>query len=203
MTTHLYLSTDPQADELLARNPFALMVGMLLDQQISPWRPRSRARPNSDTRLGGLTPASVAGTDPEDFLAAFRETPAVHRFPGSMATRVQALAQTLVDDYDGRAENVWTAPNADGTEPTGPQILRRLQALPGFGKQKAQIFLALLGKQFGLRADGWREAAGGYGPDDSLNSIADVRDAATMDRVRANKQAAKAAAKQAKADAGR
>ncbi|MYM19664.1 Fe-S cluster assembly protein HesB [Brevibacterium sp. 5221] len=202
MTTHLYLSTDPQADELLARNPFALMVGMLLDQQIS--METAFAGPAKlNTRLGGLTPASVAGTDPEDFLAAFKQTPAVHRFPGSMATRVQALAQALVDDYDGRAENVWTAPNANGTEPTGPQILRRLQALPGFGRQKAQIFLALLGKQFGLRADGWRAAAGGYGPDDSLNSIADVRDAATLDRVRANKQAAKAAAKQAKADAGR
>ena len=152
-------------------------------------------------RLEDFSPAAVAAMDPDTFLEAFREQPAVHRFPGSMATRVQALAQTLVDDYDGSAEAVWTTPTKDGSQPTGPQILRRLKALPGFGDQKAKIFLALLGKQFGLTADGWREAAGDYGPDDAFRSIADVVDDESLQRVRETKKAMKAAAKAKKAKA--
>lgn len=195
--TSVYLSTDPQADELLTHDRFALMVGMLLDQQVS--MESAFAGPQKLVeRLDEFSPAAVAALDPDALLEAFKETPAVHRYPGSMATRVQALAQTLVDDYDGVAENLWTAPTKDGSAPTGKDILRRLKALPGFGDQKSKIFVALLGKQFGLTADGWREAAGDYGPDDAFRSIADVRDEDSLFRVRENKKAMKAAAKAAK-----
>ncbi|MGO1440917.1 MAG: HhH-GPD-type base excision DNA repair protein [Brevibacterium yomogidense] len=195
--TSVYLSTDPQADELLTHDRFALMVGMLLDQQVS--MESAFAGPQKLVeRLDEFTPEAVAALDPDALLEAFKEKPAVHRYPGSMATRVQALAQTLVDDYDGVAENLWTAPTKDGSAPTGKDILRRLKALPGFGDQKSKIFVALLGKQFGLTADGWREAAGDYGPDDAFRSIADVRDEDSLFRVRENKKAMKAAAKAAK-----
>ncbi|MGO1398810.1 MAG: HhH-GPD-type base excision DNA repair protein, partial [Brevibacterium yomogidense] len=186
--TSVYLSTDPQADELLTHDRFALMVGMLLDQQVS--MESAFAGPQKLVeRLDEFSPAAVAALDPDALLEAFKEKPAVHRYPGSMATRVQALAQTLVDDYDGVAENLWTAPTKDGSAPTGKDILRRLKALPGFGDQKSKIFVALLGKQFGLTADGWREAAGDYGPDDAFRSIADVRDEDSLFRVRENKKA--------------
>src|SRR5690625_4996699 len=154
--TSVYLSTDPQADALLTHDRFALMVGMLLDQQVT--MESAFAGPQKlAERLDEFTPASVAALDPDALLEAFREKPAVHRYPGSMATRVQALAQALVDDYDGVAENLWTTPVKDGSAPTGRDILRRLKALPGYGEQKAKIFLALLGKQFDLTADGWRD----------------------------------------------
>ena len=194
----VFLSTDPRADELLTHDRFALLVGMLLDQQVTMESAFAGPQKLVD-RLEDFSPAAVAAMDPDTFLEAFREQPAVHRFPGSMATRVQALAQTLVDDYDGSAEAVWASPNKDGSQPTGPQILRRLKALPGFGDQKAKIFLTLLGKQFGLTAEGWREAAGDYGRDDAFRSIADVVDEESLTRVRETKKAMKAAAKAAKA----
>lgn len=193
----VFLSTDPQADALLGRDSFALMVGMLLDQQVS--METAFAGPlKVAERIDELSPAAVAAMDPEDFLAAFSQKPAVHRFPGSMATRVQKLAQAIVEEYDGVAEAVWTTPAADGEPPSGAELLRRLKKLPGFGEQKAKIFLALLGKQFGLAAAGWREAAGEYGPDDAFLSIADVTDESSLHRVRENKKARKAAAKAAK-----
>ena len=196
--TSVYLSTDPQADALLTHDRFALMVGMLLDQQVT--MESAFAGPQKlAERLDEFTPEAVAALDPDALLEAFRERPAVHRYPDSMATRVQALAQALVDDYNGVAENLWTTPVKDGSAPTGRDILRRLKALPGYGEQKAKIFLALLGKQFDLTADGWREAAGDYGPDDAFLSIADVRDEDSLTRVRDNKKAMKAAAKAARA----
>lgn len=185
----LYLSTDPAADALLAENPFALLTGMLLDQQVS--MESAFAGPAKlAERLGGYSPAVVADMDPEAFLAAFREKPAVHRFPKSMAERVQKLAAAICADYDGDAAAIWTA-----GDPDGPEVLRRLRALPGFGEQKAQIFLALLGKQFGLAADGWRAAAGEYGDAAARLSIADVVDEHTLTEVRETKKARKAAAK--------
>lgn len=196
--TPVFLSTDPRADALLTHDRFALLVGMLLDQQVTMESAFAGPQKLVD-RLEEFTPASVAAMNPDVFLEAFREPPAVHRFPGSMAARVQSLAQMIVDDYDGSAEAIWTTPTADGSAPTGPQILRRLKALPGFGDQKSKIFLALLGKQFGLEAEGWREAAGDYGPDDAFRSIADVVDDDSLQRVRETKKAMKAAAKAAKA----
>jgi len=134
----------------------------------------------------------IADADPEQFAALCATPPAVHRYPGSMAGRIQAVARAVVDEYDGDVARIWT----DG-DPDGPTVLRRLKALPGFGDQKAKIFLALLGKQRGVQPAGWREAAGAYG-DDAFRSIADVRDAASLGKVRETKRAAKAAAKAAR-----
>lgn len=193
----VYLSTEPDADALLARDPFALMVGMLLDQQVS--METAFAGPfKLVQRVEEFSPSALAEMDPEDLLAAFREKPAVHRFPGSMASRVQNLAQALVDHYDGVAEAVWTSPTADGAAPSGAEVLLRLKKLPGFGEQKAKIFLALLGKQFDLHAEGWQEAAGEYGSENAFLSIADVTDEDSLQQVRENKRARKAAAKAAK-----
>lgn len=188
----LHLSQDPDADALLSKDPLALLLGMLLDQQI----PMEKAFTGPQVlldRMGRLDAATVASYEPEAFAALVARTPAVHRFPGSMAKRLQDLCQALVDDYDGHAERVWEGV-ADGAE-----LLRRLEALPGFGKQKAQIFLALLGKQLGVRPNGWREAAGAYGEEGALKSVADVTSPATLQQVRAYKQSVKAAAKAKKA----
>ena len=143
-------------------------------------------------RLGRLDAGTIASYEPAAFAALVGQTPAVHRFPGSMAKRLQDLCAVLVEQYDGRAEAVW----ADVTD--GAELLRRLEGLPGFGKQKAQIFLALLGKQLGVQPTGWREAAGAYGEDGALKSVADVTGPETLQQVRAYKQSVKAAAKAAK-----
>ena len=140
-----------------------------------------------------MDPAVIADFDPAGFVEVFKETPAVHRFPGSMAGRVQDLARTVYSEWDGDASAIWSK-----DDPDGPEVLRRLKALPGFGDQKAKIFLALLGKQCGLQAEGWREAAGHYGEEGSYLSVADIVDPESLVKVRASKQAAKAAAKAAK-----
>ncbi len=189
----LHLSQDPDADALLSRDPLALLLGMLLDQQI-PMEKAFRGPAVLLERLGHLDAAQIAEADPEGFAAVMAKPPAVHRFPGSMATRVQDLCRALVEHHGGRAEAVWE----DGA-PDGREVLRRLQALPGFGKQKAQIFLALLGKQCGVTPQGWREAAGAYGEDGAHRSVADVVSQETLLEVRAYKQSVKAAAKAAKA----
>ncbi len=188
----LWMTGDPDADHLLDTDPFALLTGMLLDQQVT--MESAFAGPAKiAARMGGLDVRRIADTDPEEFAALCATPPAVHRFPGSMAGRIQAVARAVVDDYDGDVARLWT----DG-EPDGATVLERLRALPGFGDQKARIFLALLGKQRGVQPAGWREAAGAYG-DDVPRSIADVRDPESLRRVRETKQAAKAAARAAKA----
>jgi uncharacterized HhH-GPD family protein len=186
----LCLSQDADSDALLDRDPFALLVGMLLDQQF----PMERAFAGPALlaqRLGRteLDPRELASYDPATLVEIFRGPPAVHRYPGSMAGRVQALAAAVVDQYDGDVTLIWRDVE-DGRE-----LFRRLAALPGFGTQKAQIFTALLGKQRGVTPQGWREAAGGYGEDGSYRSVADVVDADSLGRVREYKQAKKAAAK--------
>jgi uncharacterized HhH-GPD family protein len=185
----LQLVQDPAADALLESNPFALLVGMLLDQQI-PMETAFAGPKKIADRMGGVDAREIADYDPEKFIALCSERPAVHRFPGSMGKRVQTLAQTVVDDYDGNAAAVWTAGDPDGRE-----VLRRLKALPGFGEQKAKIFLALLGKQYGVTPTGWREAAGDYGKAGTHMSVADVVDAGSLEKVRSYKKQAKAAAK--------
>ncbi len=185
----LQLVQDPAADALLESNPFALLVGMLLDQQI-PMEVAFAGPKKIADRMGGLDAREIADYDPDKFIALCSERPAVHRFPGSMGKRVQTLAQALVDDYDGNAAALWTA-----GEPDGPEVLRRLKALPGFGEQKAKIFLALLGKQYGVTPEGWRGAAGDYGKTGTHMSVADVVDAGSLDKVRSYKKQAKAAAK--------
>lgn len=188
----LQLVQEPSADALLESNPFALLVGMLLDQQI-PMEVAFAGPKKLEDRMGSLDAREIAEYNPDKFAELFAQTPAVHRFPGSMAKRVQALSQVIVDEYDGNAAALWTTGNPDGKE-----VLRRLKALPGFGEQKAKIFLALLGKQYGVTPDGWRAAAGDYGKQGTHMSVADVVDKGSLDQVRAYKKQMKAAAKAAK-----
>lgn len=188
----LHITGDSAADQLLSNDAFALLVGMLLDQQVT--MESAFAGPEKiRTRIGSMAPAAIADYDPAGFVEVFKERPAVHRFPGSMAGRVQALAETIQRDWEGDAAALWTR-----DDPHGREVLRRLKELPGFGEQKAKIFLALLGKQRGLQAEGWREAAGAYGQENSYLSVADIVDQESLRKVRASKQAAKAAAKAAK-----
>ncbi|GAB3529914.1 HhH-GPD-type base excision DNA repair protein [Arthrobacter monumenti] len=185
----LHLAGDEAADRLLAENPFALLVGMLLDQQI-PMEVAFSGPVKIKERLGDVDPGQIAAMDPDELIAVFAEKPAVHRFPSSMAKRVQNLAGSIAADYEGDTTKLWT----EG-DPDGKQILTRLKALPGFGDQKAKIFLALLGKQLDLDAAGWREAAGTYGNDDVHMSIADVTDDESLLKVRTYKKEQKAKAK--------
>lgn len=184
----LQLTQDPAADTLLSEDPFALLVGMLLDQQI-PMEVAFAGPAKIADRLGSLDPHAIAECDPERFAALCAQTPAVHRFPGSMAKRVQDLAREIVQTYRGDAAALWTA-----GDPDGPEVLRRLKALPGFGDQKAKIFLALLGKQYGVTPSGWQAAAGDYGAPGARMSIADVVDSGSLEQVRAYKKKMKAAA---------
>lgn len=188
----LQLVQEPAADALLDENPFALLVGMLLDQQVPIETAFAGPRKIAD-RMGRLDAATIADYDPDKFAALCSERPAIHRFPGSMAKRIQALAQLLVDRYDGDAAALWTA-----GEPDGKELLRRLKGLPGFGEQKARIFLALLGKQYGVTPPGWREAAGEFGKAGTYLSVADIVDARSLGQVRSYKKQMKAAAKAAK-----
>ncbi|MEV8353519.1 HhH-GPD-type base excision DNA repair protein [Streptomyces niveus] len=194
MSTTIRIAQQPEADELLGRSPLAALVGMLLDQQV-PMEWAFSGPYTIAVRMGGddLDAHAIAAYDPEAFAALLSEKPAVHRYPGSMAKRVQQLCQFLVAHYDGDAAGVWHE------VATGAELLKRLTELPGYGKQKSQIFLALLGKQYGVRPEGWRAAAGAYGDEGSYRSAADITGPETLAKVRAHKQEAKAAAKAAKA----
>jgi uncharacterized HhH-GPD family protein len=187
----LRIAQDPAADELLGRDPLALLIGMLLDQQFPMERAFGAPRLLAD-RLGvdALSAAALAGADPEQLVQVFRGPPALHRYPGSMAGRTQELCRLLVERYDGQAENIW----ADA--PDGGTVLKRLGELPGFGAQKSKIFLALLGKQYGVIPPGWREAAGDYGLEGSHRSVADISGPESLAEVRRFKQAQKQAAKE-------
>jgi uncharacterized HhH-GPD family protein len=186
----LHLAQNPEADALLAADPLALLIGMLLDQQI----PLEKAFSSPYVlaqRLGvaRLDAATIAETDPDALVAIFSKPPALHRFPGSMAARVQALCTIIRDEYGGDGAAVWS------TAKTGTELVKRLKTLPGFGAQKAQIFAALLGKQLGVRPTGWRAAAGEYGVQRSYKSVADIVDDASLSKVREYKKQLKAAAK--------
>ena len=181
------IAQDPHADSVLEQSPFALLMGMMLDQQFPMERAFAGPAKVLD-RFGSLDPAVIADADAEEFAALCAIPPAVHRFPGSMAARVQQLAALVVEEYDGRADRLWTEAG------TGRELIRRLQALPGFGRQKAQIFTALLGKQLGVRPEGWESAAGDYATRGSHRSVADVVDQASLERVRSFKKESKGAA---------
>jgi uncharacterized HhH-GPD family protein len=192
-TPQLHLSQEPEADELLSRDPLALLIGMVLDQQIplewafaAPLKLRERLQRDLDA-------ATIADYDPEALSALFAGPPALHRFPGSMAGRIQQLCRHLVEVYDGDASRVWAGAK------DGADLFRRVKALPGFGEQKARIFVALLGKQYGVSAPGWREAAGEFGEDGSRRSVADITDRDSLEAVRSYKKQMKAAAKAGKA----
>ncbi|WP_421844696.1 HhH-GPD-type base excision DNA repair protein [Mycobacterium sp.] len=184
---NLRLATDPEANALLDENPFALFVGLLLDQQV-PMETAFAGPKKIADRMGSFDAGEIADCDPDKFAALCSERPAVHRFPGSMAKRIQALAQIVVDRYDGNAAAVWIA-----GEPDGRELLRRLKELPGFGEQKARIFLALLGKQYGVTPQGWRAAAGEFGEPGTYVSVADIVDARSLAQVRSHKKQMKAA----------
>jgi uncharacterized HhH-GPD family protein len=191
-TLKLWLAQDPEADQLLDEKPFALLVGMVLDQQI-PLEVAFAGPKKIADRMGGFDVAEIADYDPDKFAALCSERPAIHRFPGSMAKRIQTLAQIIVERYDGDAAGVWEA-----GEPDGKELLRRIKGLPGFGEVKAQIFLALLGKQYGVTPKGWRQAAGEFGKAGSYISVADIVDDRSLGQVRSYKKQMKAAAKAAK-----
>lgn len=189
MNPSLHITGDTAADALLSDDPLALLIGMLLDQQV-PMETAFAGPAKLRDRLGRLDPAEIASYDADKMVEVFRISPSIHRFPGSMAGRVQALCEAVVSDWGGEASAIWTQGNPDGAE-----VLARLNALPGFGEQKAKIFLALLGKQYGFEGAGWREAAGDYGTAGSWRSVADIVDAESLAKVREFKRAAKAAAK--------
>jgi uncharacterized HhH-GPD family protein len=186
----LRIAQDDAADDLLGRDPLALLLGMMLDQQFPMERAFGAPRLLAD-RLGveELSAEHLAGIDADELVRVFQGPPALHRYPGSMAGRTQELCRLLVERYDGRPEGLW----ADG--PDGATLLRRLGELPGFGAQKSKIFLALLGKQYRVTPPGWREAAGDYGLEDSRRSVADITGPESLAEVRAFKQAKKQAAK--------
>ena len=185
MRGDLSITGDADADELLNTDATALMIGMLLDQQVTlEWAFAGPATLRA--RLGHLDPASIAGMDEDQFVAVCCEQPAIHRFPALMARRIQAMCVTLRDDYGARAESIW------GDAIDGRDLARRLRALPGFGEEKTKIFVALLAKRFGVRPDGWEQAAGVFA-DDEPRSIADCHDEASLAAVREWKRVQKAA----------
>ncbi|HUI05309.1 MAG TPA: HhH-GPD-type base excision DNA repair protein [Acidimicrobiales bacterium] len=192
----LHLSQDRDADALLSSNPFALLVGMVLDQQV-PLEWAFASPLELQRRLGrDLDAGEVAAMDPEQLSASFSAKPALHRYPGSMATRVHELARRITDDYDGRAEGLWQGVTS------GTELYTRVRALPGFGEQKAKIFVALLGKQLGVRPEGWEAASAPYSDRESRRSVADITGPETLQEVRLFKQGLKAAHKARAAEAG-
>ena len=187
----LNLPVSAEANELLTRNPLALLIGMLLDQQV-PLEKAFSSPYELVQRLGHEpTATELAAFDPEALAAVYSQRPALHRFPRAMAARTQDLARLIVERYDGDAAAVWTGARS------GKELVARLAELPGFGGAKAQIFAAMLGKQLGVQPDGWREAAGRFGEDGSHYSVADIVDDASLAAVRAYKKELKAAAKAA------
>jgi uncharacterized HhH-GPD family protein len=189
----IQITGDPHADDVLTGSPFALLVGMMLDQQY-PMEHAFRGPAKVLDRFGSIEPAAIAAADPEEFRALCSTPPAIHRFPGSMAARLQELATLVEERYDGHTERLWTQAS------TGADLLKRLMELPGFGKQKAQIFAALLAKQLDVRPEGWENAVGDYALP-GYRSVADVVDPASLQKVRAYKQEKKAAAKAQQASA--
>ena len=184
----LRLSQDAEADKLLSADPLALLIGMVLDQQI-PLEWAFKGPHTLKSRLGHLNVADIAAMDPDELAAVFSKPPALHRFPAANAKRVQEVCRIVVDEYKGKADRIWKSAK------TGDELLRNVKALPGFGEQKARIFVALLGKQLGITPPGWDDAAGDFGKPGTYMSVADITDPDTLGRVRQYKQERKAAAR--------
>ncbi|HEX9622773.1 MAG TPA: HhH-GPD-type base excision DNA repair protein [Streptosporangiaceae bacterium] len=181
----LAMPIAPEANELLSRDAFALLLAMMLDQQV-PFEKAFGSPYELTLRLGHEPTASeIADFDPEALAAIFSERPALHRFPKAMASRAQELARIVADQYDGDAASVWT------TAQDASELRKRLSALPGFGTYKAQITIALLGKQLGVQPAGWREEAGHFGEKGSHYSVADIQDEPSLVAVRSYKKAMK------------
>ena len=181
-----HIANEPAADKVLDEHPFALVVGMMLDQQYG-MEHAFRGGYKVLSRFGTLEPAAIAGADPDEFKALCSVPPAIHRFPGSMAARMQELAALVDEKYDGDASRIWTEPK------TAAELLRRVKELPGFGEQKAKIFVALLAKQLDVKPPGWRKVTGDYGLK-GYRSVADVVDAESLQKVRDFKKKQKASA---------
>lgn len=185
----LHLSQDQDADKFLTGNWLALLIGMVLDQQVTIEKAFSSPAELS-RRLGTpLDAAAIAAMPLDDLSALFRQPPALHRYPASMAKRVQDVCRVVATDYGDRVENIWKNVS------NGDELVERLNALPGFGVQKSKIFAALLGKQLGVRPDGWVKATTPYGNVDAFLSVADITSPETLEKVRANKRAIKAKAR--------
>lgn len=187
----LWMTKDPEANALLDRDPLALLIGMLLDQQY-PMEHAFLGPKKILDRVGSLDVHTIAEYDPDKFATLCTTPPAIHRYGGAMSKRVQALCQHIIEHYDGKADELWTR-----GKPSGAEVFRRLKELPGYGEQKAKIFLSLLAKQRGVAPRGWKDVVGDYGDKGSRRSIADVTDQTSLDEVRAFKKASKAAAKEA------
>jgi uncharacterized HhH-GPD family protein len=183
----LPFSGDPEADSLLETDPLALVIGMVLDQQI-PLEKAFRGPLDLRSRLGAdLDAEQIAGMDPDELVAAFAARPALHRFPASMARRVQETCAVIVERFGGDAASIWTGA-ADGAD-----LYKRVHSLPGFGEQKARIFIALLAKRLGVKPEGWEKAAGRFGEPGTFQSVADIDGPDSLARVRAFKKQMKAA----------
>lgn len=184
----LHITGDADADRLLTDDPLALLIGMLLDQQVA-METAFTGPLKIKQRIGSVDAATLASYDPDELVTVFKTTPAVHRYPGSMAARVQSLCAAVLRDWGGDAAAIWTQ-----GDPSGAEVLKRLKALPGFGEQKAKIFLALLGKQYGFSGVDWRTASGPYGEDGTCYSVADITSAESLAKVREHKREMKSAA---------
>lgn len=184
----IQITGDEVADRVLTDDPFALLLGMLLDQQF-PMEHAFRGPAKLLERFGTLEPGRLAAVDPVEFAAICATPPAVHRFPGSMAARIQAVAALIEEKYDGRAARLWTEAES------GRELLARVKELPGFGTQKAQIFVALLAKQLDVRPEGWEAAVGAYA-EPGYRSVADVTSPESLQKVRDYKKAAKQKARE-------
>ncbi|MDQ4130739.1 MAG: Fe-S cluster assembly protein HesB [Actinomycetota bacterium] len=184
----LYITGDEQADRLLVTNPLALLIGMLLDQQVPmEWAFQGPSR-LAERLPGELDAEAIASMQPSELDEIFRQRPAIHRFPGAMAKRVHALCRHILDRYDGRAERVWTEAES------GRELFERVRTLPGFGEEKARIFVALLAKRLGVRPAGWEQVAAPFS-DDVPRSVADIDSPEMLARVRDWKRAQKARGK--------
>jgi len=186
----LWLTGDTAADQLLTEDDNALLIGMVLDQQVPMEKAFSGPLVIAQRMGGRLDVAAIAATSEEDFVALCSQPPAIHRFPAAMAKRVRQLCQVLIADYDGQATNVWKDARS------GSEVRANLERLPGFGADKAAIFTAVLGKLRGITPDGWREAAGYYGESGTFRSVADIVDSDSLQRVRETKKSVKAAKKE-------
>jgi uncharacterized HhH-GPD family protein len=180
-----FITGDESADTLLNTDGTALLIGMLLDQQV-PMEWAFAGPATLRQRLGHLDVQRIAAMDVEEFVDVCRAKPAIHRFPAAMGRRIHELCTVLTERYGGVAANVWTG------VATGDELFRRLRELPGYGDEKSKIFLAILAKRQGVTPEGWRDAAGPFG-DDTPRSVADVHDQASLTAVREWKQARKAA----------
>ena len=185
----IWLTGDTAADQLLTEDDNALLIGMVLDQQVPMEKAFSGPLVIAQRTGGKLDVAAIAAMPEEEFVALCSRPPAIHRFPAAMAKRVRQLCQVLTQEYDGQAANIW------GDARTGDEVKKALRSLPGFGEDKAAIFTAVLGKRRGITPPGWREAAGGYGEEGSYRSVGDIVDGESLARVRETKRAVKAAKK--------